>query len=164
MACPDRELGDRARGDHIDRLYRAARSLCDSRHDAEDLVQETIALALRRPRKLRPQPDVPYLLALLRDTFISTRETATGRSQTRDQSATIKPLDEPNSSHAEDGSEGTHVYRAIGALPANFRDAVVAIDVVGLSYRQAARTLRVRRATVTTRLYRGRLLIARALA
>ena len=41
---------------------------------------------------------------------------------------------------------------------------VMAIDVVGLSYREAARALRVREATITTRLHRGRQRIARALS
>jgi Sigma-70, region 4 len=33
---------------------------------------------------------------------------------------------------------------------------VIAVDIVGLSYREAARALRVREATITTRLHRGR--------
>ena len=37
-------------GDHLDRLYRAAWALCGSRQDAEDLVQETYARVLARPR------------------------------------------------------------------------------------------------------------------
>jgi RNA polymerase sigma-70 factor (ECF subfamily) len=60
--------------------------------------------------------------------------------------------------------EMAEVYAAISELPADFRDAVMAIDVVGLSYREAARALRVREATITTRLHRGRQRIARQLA
>jgi hypothetical protein len=52
---------------------------------------------------------------------------------------------------------------AIAAAPEPYRDAVVAVDVVGLSYRQAARQLRTREATITSRLSRGRQHIARAL-
>jgi RNA polymerase sigma-70 factor (ECF subfamily) len=54
------------------------------------------------------------------------------------------------------------VYAAISALPDDFRDALVAIDVAGLSYREAARALGVREATITTRLYRARQRVARA--
>ena len=50
-----------------------------------------------------------------------------------------------------------------GRLPDDFRDALVAIDVVGLSYREAARALRVREATITTRLHRARQRVAAAL-
>jgi RNA polymerase sigma-70 factor (ECF subfamily) len=45
-----------------------------------------------------------------------------------------------------------------------FRDVLVAVDVVGLSYREAAGALRVREATVTTRLHRARQRLARQLA
>ena len=47
--------------------------------------------------------------------------------------------------------------------PDPFRDALVAIDLLGLTYREAARALRVREATVTTRLHRGRIRLARAI-
>src|SRR3954466_16378310 len=60
-----RELDPQRLGDHIDRLYRAAWGLCGSREDAEDLVQETYAKVLARPRLLRRQDDLRYLLRAL---------------------------------------------------------------------------------------------------
>jgi RNA polymerase sigma-70 factor (ECF subfamily) len=51
----------------------------------------------------------------------------------------------------------------IAELPADFREALVAIDVLGLSYREASRALRVREATITTRLYRARQRVAHEL-
>src|SRR5881392_2116984 len=48
--------------DHIDRLFRAAWALCGSREDAEDLVQETYARVLAKPRFLRSEDDLGYLL------------------------------------------------------------------------------------------------------
>jgi RNA polymerase sigma-70 factor (ECF subfamily) len=59
--------------------------------------------------------------------------------------------------------EAAEVYAAIFVLPDDFRDAFVAIDVVGLSYREAARALGVREATITTRLHRARQRVAHAL-
>jgi RNA polymerase sigma-70 factor (ECF subfamily) len=59
--------------------------------------------------------------------------------------------------------EAAEVYAAIFVLPDDFRDALVAIDVVGLSYREAARALGVREATITTRLHRARQRVAHAL-
>ena len=56
------------------------------------------------------------------------------------------------------------LYAAISQLPDDFRDALVAIDVVGLSYAQAARALKVREETITTRLHRARQRVARTLA
>ncbi len=55
------------------------------------------------------------------------------------------------------------MYAAIAQLPDDFRDALVAIDVAGLSYREASKALRVREATLTTRLYRARQRLADAL-
>ena len=52
---------------------------------------------------------------------------------------------------------------AIANAPPSFRDAVVAVDVLGLSYAEAARHLKVPEATVTSRLYRGRRHVARTL-
>ena len=57
-------------GDHLDRLYRAAWALSGSREDAEDLVQETYARVLARPRLLRNEDDLGYLLRALRNTFL----------------------------------------------------------------------------------------------
>jgi DNA-directed RNA polymerase specialized sigma24 family protein len=56
------------------------------------------------------------------------------------------------------------LYEAIGLLPDAFRDALIAVDIVGLSYREASRALRVREATVTTRLHRARHRVADMIA
>ena len=55
------------------------------------------------------------------------------------------------------------LFDAIGELPRDFREALVAIDLIGLSYREAARALRVREATITTRVHRARLRVAAAM-
>ena len=52
------------------------------------------------------------------------------------------------------------MYAAIAMLPDDFRDAVIAIDVVGLSYQEAARALGLREGTITSRLHRARRRIA----
>src|ERR1051325_11047395 len=57
-----RELDPNRLGDHIDRLYRAAWALTGSREDAEDLVQDTFAKILTRPRFLRGEEDLWCLL------------------------------------------------------------------------------------------------------
>jgi RNA polymerase sigma-70 factor (ECF subfamily) len=163
-ASAGRPLDREALGDHIDRLYRAARSMCASPQDAEDLVQETFARVLKKPRILRSGTDLPYLLTVLRNTFISTHRTAASRPQTINQPETIELLEHPSLAKPEAQIQANEVYRAIAALPPDFRDAVAAIDVIGLSYREAAAALHVREATITTRAHRGRQRIARALS
>jgi RNA polymerase sigma-70 factor (ECF subfamily) len=59
--------------------------------------------------------------------------------------------------------ESNELYVAIAALPDDFRDTLIAIDIVGLSYREAARALHAREETITTRLHRARQRVATAL-
>ena len=49
---------------------------------------------------------------------------------------------------------------AVAALPDAYRDTVIAVDVAGLSYREAARALRTREGTIMSRLFRARERIA----
>jgi RNA polymerase sigma-70 factor, ECF subfamily len=161
---PERQLDPKALGDHIDRLYRAAWSLCGSREEAEDLVQETFARILQKPRILRSEDDLGYLLRVLRNTFFSHRRTAARRPQTTPLPDDLDMVEDRSATQPESRIEFEALYTAISSLPDDFRDALVAIDVVGLSYREAARALRVREATITTRLHRARQRVARALA
>jgi RNA polymerase sigma-70 factor (ECF subfamily) len=52
------------------------------------------------------------------------------------------------------------VFAHIASLPDQFRDALVAVDVAGLSYGEAARLLDVPEATVASRLHRARAHVA----
>jgi RNA polymerase sigma-70 factor (ECF subfamily) len=160
---PERKLDPEALGDHIDRLYRAAWSLCGSREEAEDLVQETFARVLRKPRLLRSEDDIGYLLRVLRNTYFSQRRTASRRPQTTALPDDLDLIEDRSAVRPEAKLESAELYAAISQLPDDFRDALVAIDVVGLSYRQAARALRVREATITTRLHRARQRVAQIL-
>jgi RNA polymerase sigma-70 factor (ECF subfamily) len=158
---PEHRLDPERLGDHLDRLYRAARAMCGSREDAEDLVQEMYAQILRKPRFLQSADDIGYLLRALRNTFVGTRRFASRRPQTLPLFEESEILADRHSPAPEKQAEMSDVYSAIAALPPDFRDAIVAIDLVGLSYREAAQTLRVREATITTRLHRARLQVAR---
>jgi RNA polymerase sigma-70 factor, ECF subfamily len=160
----ERQLKPEALGDHIDRLYRAARGMCGSREEAEDLVQDTFARVLRKPRILRSEDDLGYLLRVLRNTFFSSRRGAGRRPQTTPLPDDFEFVDERAATQPEARLESDELYAAIAALPDEFRDALVAIDMVGLSYREAARSLRVREATITTRLHRARHRVAQALS
>jgi RNA polymerase sigma-70 factor, ECF subfamily len=160
---PERQLDPQALGDHIDRLYRAARSLTGSREEAEDLVQETFAQVLRKPRMIRSDDDIGYLLRVLRNTFVSTRRTAARRPQTTPLPDDLDLVEDRSAVRPEARLESEQLYAAIAELPDDFRDALVAIDVVGLSYREASRALRVREATITTRLHRARQRVANVL-
>lgn len=150
-------------GDHLDRLYRAAWGLCGSREDAEDLVQETYARVLRKPRLLRSHDDLGYLLRVLRNTYFSTQRAVQRRLRPDPLPDEMDLVEDRSAVRPHEALEAKELYALIARLPEPFRDALVAIDLLGLSYRDAARALRVREATVTTRLHRGRLRLAREL-
>jgi RNA polymerase sigma-70 factor (ECF subfamily) len=152
----ERQLDLAVLGDHIDRLYRAASSLCGSREDAEDLVQETFLRVLRRPRFLFSDEDLGYLLRTLRNTFINDCRTAARRPRIAHASEESDIVDASGTANPEASIEAAVLYEAIATLPDCFRDAVMAVDVVGFSYREAALALHVREATLGTRVHRGR--------
>ena len=158
-----RVLDPERAGDHIDRLYRAAWALCGSREDAEDLVQETYARVLQKPRILRSEEDLGYLLRVLRNTHFSRLRAAARRPRTDPLPDDLDRVADRGATTPDKALDSSELYAEIAALPDPFREALVAIDVVGLSYREAARVLRVREATITTRLYRARLRLARSL-
>jgi RNA polymerase sigma-70 factor (ECF subfamily) len=159
-----RPLDPQRLGDHVDRLYRAALALCGNPHDAEDLVQETYARVLARPRFLRHDDDLGYLLRVLRNTFINRLRSQRRRPapvELDDERDGLPRVTDPR--HPEAALEASELLAAIAHLPGDQRDAVVAVDVVGLSYREAADALRTKEATITTRVHRGRARLARAL-
>src|SRR5580693_6596224 len=85
-----RTLDPQSLTQHVDSLYRAAWALCGSRDDAEDLVQETFARVLARPRLLSGDDDLYYLMRVLRNTFLTSRRTASRRPVTV---ATLEDVD-----------------------------------------------------------------------
>ncbi len=149
---------------HVDRLYRAAWALCGSREDAEDLVQETFARVLSRPRVLRGDDELYYLMRVLRNTFLTNIRTASRRPVTGTSLEDVVAADPRPTSRPEQAYEVQEVYATIAELPDNFRLALVAVDVLGLSYRDAARAMHIREATLTTRLFRARKQVAERLA
>jgi RNA polymerase sigma-70 factor (ECF subfamily) len=158
-----RILDPQSLGQHVDRLYRAAWGLCGSREDAEDLVQETFARVLSRPRVLQGDEELYYLMRVLRNTFLTSRRTASRRPVTVATLDDVVAADPKPIGRPEQAIEIQEVYATIAELPEDFRMAIVAVDVLGLSYREAARALRVREATITTRLFRARKQVARRL-
>jgi RNA polymerase sigma-70 factor (ECF subfamily) len=160
MSLPGRTLDPESLGDHVDRLYRAAWALSGHRQDAEDLVQETYAKVLARPRLLRHDDDLGYLLRVMRNVFISSLRTKARRPQTAPLPDDLEPVDHRAGLRPVEAVEAREVFRAIAELPDEFRDALVAVDVAGLSYREAAKLLKTKEATITSRLHRARARIA----
>lgn len=142
-------------GDHIDRLYRAACALTGSRPAADDLVQETYARVLAKPRLLKNDDDIGYLIRTMRNIFLDQRRQAARRA--------TEPVDPEDMERVErvgvgpaEAVEQREMLALIAALPEEFRDVLVAVDVAGLSYKEASGALGVPEGTVMSRLYRAR--------
>lgn len=143
-------------GDHFDRLYRAALAMCGCPHTAQDLVQDTYLKVLRRPRVLRNDDDLGYLLRTLRNVHVSSIRAAACRPRATESEIDLDVFADRCSPGPDEAVEHREVLAAVAALDAPFRDAVVAVDVAGLTCREAARALGVREGTIMSRLFRAR--------
>ncbi|HEY2632976.1 MAG TPA: RNA polymerase sigma factor [Solirubrobacteraceae bacterium] len=159
-----RALDPQSLTQHIDRLYRAAWALCGSREDAEDLVQDTFARVLSKRRMLRGEDDLAYLMSVLRNTFFSSRRTASRRPVTGASIEDVTVADSQPTFQPEQALDVRELYGAIAQLPEDFRLALVAVDILGLSYREAAGALGTKEATITTRLFRARRQVVKMVA
>jgi RNA polymerase sigma-70 factor (ECF subfamily) len=158
------DLEPKALGDHLDRLYRAAWALCGSREDAEDLVQETYTRVLAKRRTIgRKEDTLPYLLAVLRNTYVSSLRKRDRRPRTAPLEDSENRLAASESASPTTQLAAREVFSAIAALPEDQRDALAAVDVAGLSYQEAADTLEVPVGTIMSRLYRGRNRVAQVI-
>jgi RNA polymerase sigma-70 factor (ECF subfamily) len=103
-------------------------------------------------------------MRVLRNTFLTGRRTAGRRPVTVATLEDVVTEDPKPMGRPERALEIQELYATIAELPEDFRMAIVAVDVLALSYREAARALNVREATITTRLFRARKQVARHLA
>jgi RNA polymerase sigma-70 factor (ECF subfamily) len=159
----ERNLDAARVGDHLDRLYRAAWAFTGSREDAEDLVQETYARVLARPRLIRNEDDIGYLLRALRNTFLNQKRAERRRLRPEPLPDELGLVADPWAREPSEALEAAELYAAVAELPESYRDVLVAVDISGLSYKEAARALRIREGTVMSRLYRARRQVVRRL-
>ena len=155
------ELQAAALGDHLDRLYRAAWAITGAREDAEDLVQETYERVLRRPRQIaRAEDALPYLLGVLRNTWV---DTVRSRARRPTVPLDTEAVDRIEGASPLDRVAAREVFETVAALPPEWRDTLAAVDVAGLSYAEAATALGVPIGTIMSRLSRGRERVAKQL-
>ncbi len=157
-----------------DQVYRVARRFVSTREEAEDLVQDTYARAFRswqsytpgtnlrawllriltnlnvdRGRRLQRRPDETPLDQ--NDYFLADK-IAAGDDTVLDQDRVVERLSQDS------------IVTALSALPDDFRDVVVLVDIGDFSYADAAQILDIPMGTVMSRLHRGRRLLKAKLA
>jgi len=141
---------------HLEQLYRSAVALTGDRGEAEDLVQDVFEALLRRPRTIRDHAsESAYLLTMLRHKYFDALRSKRRRPQV--ELDRVGEMHESRTGEAPDArAEQREVLDAVGLLPQHQREALVAVDVAGLSYGEAAAFLGVPLGTVMSRLHRAR--------
>ncbi len=162
-ATPHRTLCTERLCHHLDRLLRAARALTGSAQEAEDLVSETMVRVLARPRRIEGVDELGYLLRALRNTWADTLRTRSRRPVTAAMPEDFEHADRFSDRRAHQRAEANEVLAAVAQLPSTYRDAIVLVDVAGLTYSEAAQELGVPRGTIMSRLSRGRSAVVRQL-
>src|SRR5581483_9598545 len=156
-----------------DQVYRVARHLAPSREEAEDLVQETYARAFRSWRSYTPGTNLrAWLLRILTNLNIDRGRRSRRAPQTTPLEANDYYLyDKLAETDGADDEERVlerlsqdDIVTALSAVPHDFRDVIVLVDIGDFSYQDAANILDIPIGTVMSRLHRGRRILKRELA
>jgi RNA polymerase sigma-70 factor, ECF subfamily len=159
--------------DLADQVYRVARGLVNSKEEAEDLVQDTYARAFRSWRSFTPGTNLrAWLLRILTNLNID-------RGRRVQRSPDMQPLEESDyflyNRLEETGGETEEnrvlerlsqddIVDALAAVPHDFRDVIVLVDIGDFTYADAAQILDIPVGTVMSRLHRGRRILKKQLA
>lgn len=157
-------------------LYQRALRLTRNHHDAEDLLQETMANAYRGFRMFREGSNFRAWLYRIETNAYINGYRKRQRSPQQSPIAEITDLQLADSAaHSPHGLRSAEelaleslpdnaVRTAMQALPEQFRTAVYYADVVGYQFKEIARLTDVPLGTVMSRLHRGRRQLRRLLA
>jgi len=157
-----------------DQVFRVARHLAGSRDEAEDLVQETYARAFRSWRSYTPGTNLrAWLLRILTNLNIDRGRRTQRTPQTMPLEANDYYLYDKLAETGGGASDEDRVVErlsqddivsALSAVPHDFRDVIVLVDIGDFSYQDAAQILDIPIGTVMSRLHRGRRILKRELA
>lgn len=158
---------------YSDQVYRVARRLVSTREEAEDLVQETYTRAFRNWRSFTPGTNMrAWLFRILTNLNID-------RGRRNQRTPDLQPIEEGDYflyNRLEETGGGASdeqvveklsqdgVVQALAAIPHDFRDVLVLVDIGEFSYKDAAQILDIPLGTVMSRLHRGRRILKHELA
>jgi RNA polymerase sigma-70 factor, ECF subfamily len=160
---------------HLDALYTMAIRLARNPDDANDLLQETVLRAYRFFHQFETGTNCrAWMLTILFNNFRNgyrkySREQPASSAEEFERKVEGESLrTDPAGSNPEallsgHGMEG-EVEAALGGLPAEFREAILLVDVEELSYQEVSGVLNIPIGTVKSRVSRGRAILRDALA
>jgi RNA polymerase sigma-70 factor (ECF subfamily) len=155
---------------HLDALYTMAIRLARNPDDANDLLQETVLRAYRFFHQFETGTNCrAWMLTILFNNFRNgyrkySREQPASSAEEFDRKVEAESLrTDPAGSNPEalvsgHGIEG-EVEAALGGLPAEFREAILLVDVEELSYQEVSGVLDIPIGTVKSRVSRGRAIL-----
>lgn len=141
---------------HLDAAYGYARWLTRDPVEAQDVAQEAMLRALRYFHAFRGEEARPWLLRIVRNTWIDLRK--------RNGAETL-PLEVVDTHAAEGpdpeqsalaGDRRRQVAAALAALPAEAREVLVLREIEDLSYKHIAAVLDLPIGTIMSRIARAR--------
>ena len=145
----------------FDQLYNFAHWLTHNREEAEDLVQETYAKALKGFSSFQLGTNFrAWMYRILRNTFLTSRTglraAATVPLESEEDGPELAVEQENPETILMRLSDSQLVQSAIDDLPVHYREILLLCEVEEMSYHEIAETLSVPIGTVMSRLSRAR--------
>jgi RNA polymerase sigma-70 factor (ECF subfamily) len=145
----------------LDRLYNFAHWLTGNREEAEDLVQETFAKALKGFSSFQPGTNFrAWIYRILRNTFLTSRTglkaAATVPLDSEEDNDTLPATHSTPESILLERLDHQWAREALDRLPVHYREILLLCEVEEMSYQEISATLAIPAGTVMSRLSRAR--------
>jgi RNA polymerase sigma-70 factor (ECF subfamily) len=151
--------------EHIPRLRRFARSFTDSDFDADDLAQDALVKIFRSLRSYRSESSFStWMYQVTKNAFMDARRhraTVERAVAMAAEAVAVAPGPLAPEVLLLEAERREQLWRALRALPPEFRTVLVLCDVEGLSISEVAAIERIAEGTVKSRLHRGRARLVR---
>lgn len=130
-------------------LWRFLRHLVGDDAAAEDIAQETFIRVFQRIRSFRFQSKFStWVLSISRNAAVDFMRARTRRLRLEAAA--------PAQGRAADAATRVELQAALSSLPSKLREALLAVEVVGMTYREAGTVLGVPEGTVKSRVFQAR--------
>jgi len=138
-------------------IFRICFGFCRDTDHAEDLAQEVFLRAFRRKKTLRDKNKLrPWLFKIVKNTYLDSIKMESRKKHSR-LNETELPTSCKTPESVLDYREQIKILRlCIGDLPIKIRSVFILREYAGLSYEDIAKTLKIRKGTVMSRLNRAK--------
>lgn len=141
----------------FDSLFNFACWLAQDRAEAEDLVQETFAKALKGFASFELGTNFrAWMFRILRNTFLTSRAGLRADVQSIENEEQLPPAADTPETIMMSAAAGDALQRELQDLPVHYREVLLLCDVEEMSYRDISVTLDIPIGTVMSRIARAR--------